>query len=166
MTFVLFALLFAPLHSSEMGDFMDRELELAIIKFFERDRFAHYIGIELIKVEPGYAVTRLELSEKHLNGLDDVQGGAIFTLADFAFAAAANSNGLATVGVNTSITNFKAPKGKYITAEARETSAEKKITGCDVSVFDEDGSLIAKFSGTGYRKNLSIDFINGKISKI
>jgi acyl-CoA thioesterase len=138
-------------------------MEKDIIKFFEKDRFAHYVGIELIEVEAGYAVTSLNISEKHLNGLDIVQGGAIYTLADFAFAAATNSNGLATVGINTNITFFKAPKGRVITAKARETSAEKKICGCDVEVIDEDGSLIAKFSGTGYRINKTIDFSTGTV---
>ncbi len=138
-------------------------MEKGLIKFFENDRFAHYVGIELKEVESGYAVTSLNISEKHLNGLDVVQGGAIYTLADFAFAAAINSNGLATVGINTNITFFKAPKGRVITAKARETSAEKKICGCDVEVIDEDGSLIAKFSGTGYRINKTIDFNTGTV---
>ncbi len=141
-------------------------LENSIIKFFERDRFAHFVGIELISVKSGYAVTRLELQKQHLNGLDVVQGGAIYTLADFAFAAATNSCGIATVGINSSITYFKAPVGKIITAEAKEISSDKKICGCDVNVFDEDGALIAKFSGTGYRKNLKINFETGTISKV
>lgn len=138
-------------------------MENDIIKFFERDQFAHYVGIELIKVEPGYAVTKLDLEDKHLNGLGVVQGGAIFTLADFAFAAAINSRGQATVGINSNITYFKAPEGKTITAHARETSSGKKICGCDVEVLDEDGTLIAKFAGTGYRKNMSIDFMTGSV---
>ncbi len=138
-------------------------MEKDIIKFFEKDRFAHYVGIELIKVKSGYAVTSLKLADKHLNGLDAVQGGVIFTLADFAFAAATNSNGLATVGINCSITYFKAPKGSVITAQAKETSAEKKICGCDVEVLDEDGTLVAKFSGTGYRINKTIDFEAGTV---
>lgn len=129
-----------------------------IIKFFEKDRFAHYVGIELVEVDSGYAVTSLALSDKHLNGLDIVQGGAIFTLADFAFAAATNSNGIATVGINSNITYFKAPRGKVIKAIAKETSTGKKICGCDVEVLDEDGTLIAKFSGTGYRKNMNLGF--------
>ncbi len=138
-------------------------MEKDIIKFFEKDRFAHYVGIELIKVEPGYAVTSLKLADKHLNGLNVVQGGVIYTLADFAFAAATNSNGLATVGINCSITYFKAPKGNIITAHAKENSAEKKICGCDVEVLDEDGTLVAKFSGTGYRINKTIDFKDGTV---
>lgn len=138
-------------------------MEEDIIKFFQRDRFAHHVGIELIKVEDGFAVTRLELSQNHRNGLNDIQGGAIFTLADFAFAAATNSAGLATVGINAGITYLKPPRGRFITAEAREISAGKRICGCDVNVLDEDGSIIAKFSGTGYRKNLTIDFKNGTV---
>jgi acyl-CoA thioesterase len=130
-----------------------------MINFFKKDRFAQYVGIELTKVEPGYAVTSLHLSEVHLNGLDVVQGGVIYTLADFAFAAATNSAGFATVGINSNITYFKAPKGKTITAEAQETSSEKKICGCDVNIFDEDGTLIAKFSGTGYKLNKTINFV-------
>ena len=141
-------------------------MEKDIIKFFERDRFAHFIGIELIKVSKGYAETSLDLSEKHLNGLDVIQGGAIFTLADFAFAAATNSEGSATVGINSNITYFKAPNGNRITAVAKETSAGKKICGCDVDVLDEDGTLVAKFSGTGYRKGFKIDFSTGILTKI
>ncbi|QNU65294.1 PaaI family thioesterase [Ruminiclostridium herbifermentans] len=141
-------------------------MEKDIKKFFEKDRFAHYVGIELVKVESGYAVTSLKLEDKHLNGMNSVQGGAIFTLADFAFAAATNSNGLATVGINCSITYFKAPQGKVITAYAKETSAEKKICGCDVEVLDEDGTLVAKFSGTGYRINKTIDFKEGTLKNI
>ncbi len=141
-------------------------MEKDIIKFFEKDRFAHFVGIELTKVGMGYAETSLDLSERHLNGLDVVQGGAIFTLADFAFAAATNSEGSATVGINCYITYFKAPKGNRITAVAKETSAGNKICGCDVDVLDEDGTLIAKFSGTGYRKGLKIDFSTGILTKI
>ncbi len=138
-------------------------MEKDIITFFEKDRFAHYVGIELVKVEQGYAVTSLKLADKHLNGLNVVQGGAIYTLADFAFAAATNSNGLATVGINCSITYFKAPKGNTITAHAKLNSAEKRICGCDVEVLDADGTLVAKFSGTGYRINKTINFLEGTV---
>jgi acyl-CoA thioesterase len=145
---------------------METIMEQNIIKFFEKDRFSHYVGIELIKVEAGYAVTKLELSERHLNGLDVIQGGAIFTLADFAFAAATNSNGLATVGINANINYFKSPKGKVITAYAKEISSSRRICSCEVEILDEDGSLVAKYSGTGYRKNMSIDFKTGNIKKV
>ena len=35
------------------------------------------------------------------------QGGAIFTLADFTFAAASNAHGIVAVGINVNITYLK-----------------------------------------------------------
>ena len=118
----------------------------------EDDKFARYTGIELVKASPGYALARLEIENKHLNGLDFVQGGAIFTLADFAFAAASNEAGIPTLGINAAISYIKAPKGKVITAEAKEASATKKLCTYEITVCDEDGGLAAKMLATGYRK--------------
>ncbi len=126
-------------------------METEIIKNVTNDRFAKYIGIKLVDVKEGFAITELVLNENHLNGVDRVQGGVIFTLADYAFAAACNSKGL-TYGINVNITYYKAPVGKVIRAEAREISTQKKICGYQVNILDEDGSLVASFNGLGYRK--------------
>jgi len=123
-----------------------------MVNIIENDRFADYVGIRLVKAEPGYALAELEVSEKHLNGVDMVQGGAIFTLADYAFAAAVNSKTPVTVAVQASISFFKSPRGRLLKAEARELASSRKICGCNVDVFDEDGELVARFSGMGYIK--------------
>ncbi len=127
---------------------MDNEM----IKLVKNDRFAAYVGIKLVEVEPGRAVTQMEITDDHLNGVGIVQGGAIFTLADYAFAAASNSKGITTLGINANISYFKSPRGKIITAEATEVSAGKKLCGYNVDVFDENKELIARFSATGYAK--------------
>jgi len=57
-------------------------------KFFTKDRFAEYVGIELIELSAGKAKVQLKIEKKHLNGVDLVHGGTIFSLADFAFAVA------------------------------------------------------------------------------
>lgn len=123
-----------------------------LIKLVENDKFASYVGIKLVKVDIGYAVTQMELSDNHLNGVNIVQGGAIFTLADYAFAAASNSKGSITVGVNANISYFKSPKGKLLTAEARELSSGNKLCNYSVDVFDDNNDLIARFNATGYIK--------------
>ena len=123
-----------------------------ILKNVKNDRFAHLLGIEIVEAYPGYALVELRIEEKHKNGIDIVQGGAIFTLADYAFAVASNADGSTTVAINASISYFKAPVGSYIRAEAREESKNKKICGYKVEINDEDGALIASFSGLGYRK--------------
>lgn len=123
-----------------------------LTKHIGDDRFAKHVGISLIKVEPGYALAKMEIKDFHMNGVNRVQGGAIFTLADYTFAAAANTEGNKTLGINTNISYFKSPGGKYLTAEAREVSTQTKICGYTVDVFDEDGGLVARLSGMGYIK--------------
>lgn len=121
-----------------------------ILKFVENDRFADYIGAKIIKVDIGYAVTKLDIEEKHLNGVNIVQGGVIYTLADYAFAVASNSKGFKTVGINSTISYFKSPKGKSITAVAKEISSTRKICNYSIDVFDENTDLIANLNATGF----------------
>jgi len=121
-------------------------------KLMDNDRFAAYTGIEIVKAAPGYALARLKIEDKHLNGLDFVQGGAIFTLADCAFAAACNEAGVPTLGINATISYIKGPRGKVITAEAKVVSATNRLCTYEVVVYDEDGGIAAKMMATGYIK--------------
>lgn len=123
-----------------------------LIKNVKNDQFAKYVGIRLIEVSEGFAITELFLNDDHLNGVNRVQGGVIFTLADYAFAAASNSGGCATVGLNVNISYYKTPVGKVIRAIAKEISVQNKISAYNVEVVDEDGSLVASFNGLGYRR--------------
>lgn len=130
-------------------------MENEMVKRIENDRFAAYVGIKLVKCGPGHAVAEMIITDKHLNGINIVQGGAIFTLADYAFAAASNSKGLLTVAINASITYFKSPQGKLLTAEAKEISTQKRICGYNVDIYDDNKELVARFCGTGYIKKES-----------
>jgi len=116
------------------------------------DQFAGRCDIELLSVSPGRASARMTLHPHHLNGIGTVQGGAIFTLADFAFAAAANSHGTVSVAVNASITFMKAARTGTLWAEAREVSKNFKIGSYVVEVKDDHGDLVAQFQGLAYRK--------------
>jgi acyl-CoA thioesterase len=127
-------------------------MNTGLIKFVKNDRFAAYVGIKLIKVDSGYAIAQMEITDNHLNGVDIVQGGAIFTLADYAFAAASNSKGFVTLGINANISYFKSPQGKLLIAEAKEISSSKNLCNYNVDVFDENNDLIARFIATGYIK--------------
>lgn len=126
--------------------------EKEIIEYFKKDRFAAENGMELLKVRPGYAEARMKITQSHLNGYGIVQGGATFTLADFAFAAASNAKGFATVSCGASINYFKPPMGKFITAKAAEVSSSRRLCTYNVDILDEDGSLVARYVGNGYIK--------------
>jgi acyl-CoA thioesterase len=121
--------------------------------FFERDLFAKHTGIELVSVSTGHAVARMRLEPHHRNGVGTAQGGAIFTLADFAFAAASNSHGTVAVAINVSITFMKAATSGTLEAEAREVALNPRLGSYTVNVTDESGHLVAVFQGLAYRKN-------------
>ena len=121
-------------------------------RFFDRDQFAKHAGIELLELEPGRATARMPLKPIHWNGLDMTHGGAIFTLADFVFAAASNSHGTVAVAINASISFLKASNTGTLTAEAREVARNFKTGTYVVEVKNQDGDLIALFQGMVYRK--------------
>jgi acyl-CoA thioesterase len=116
------------------------------------DLFARHAGLELVSLEPGRATVRMLLQPFHRNGLGGVHGGAIFTLADFAFAAASNSHGPLAVAINVSITFLKAATTGVLVAEAREIALNPKLGTYTVEVKDEQGNLVALFQGLAYRK--------------
>ena len=125
-------------------------------QFFGRDQFAKLAGIELLSFSPGHAVAQMRIHPHHLNAIGIVQGGAIFTLADLAFAAASNAHRKAAVAINVSITYVKATSSGTLQAEARELSLNPKLATYTVDVTDDTRALVAVFQGLVYRKSQPI----------
>ena len=124
-----------------------------IKEFFQkRDRFAKYVGIELLEAAEGKAKVRLKIEEHHLNGVNLVHGGVIFSLADFAFAVASNSHGTLALGINANISYVKSAQDGILTAEAMEVARNSKLATYQIDITNEKGDLIAIFQGTVYRK--------------
>lgn len=128
-----------------------------IKQFFKKDKFAEYVGIELLEVEKGRAKCRMKINENHLNGIETVHGGALFTLADFTFAVAANSYGNVTVAINANISFMKAAQSGVLFAEAREISRNPKISTYTINITDKNQELIAIFQGMAYTKREKIN---------
>jgi acyl-CoA thioesterase len=119
----------------------------------KQDRYARHSGIELLDVSEGSAKVAMTIGKEHLNGVGIVHGGAIFTLADFAFAAASNSHGTVAVAINANISFMKAAKlNETLTAEAKEVSINPKLATYQVDVTNGDGDVVASFHGMVYRK--------------
>jgi acyl-CoA thioesterase len=121
-------------------------------EYFRKDNYAELSGIKLLEVSEGRAKAMLEIHEKHLNSAGTVHGGAIFTLADFAFAVAAHSHGTAAAAINSSISFFKAASAGILFANAREISFHPKLASYIIDITNEDNELIATFQGMVYRK--------------
>ena len=131
---------------------MPNDLE-AIKRHFCTDRFAASSGMQVVEVRPGFARTSLEIEERHLNSVGIVQGSAIFTLADLAFAIACNTAGKVALAVNTNLSFLKAMRAGTLHAEAIEVARSRRISTCTVRVTDNLGELIALFQGTAYIKD-------------
>jgi len=124
----------------------------ALKDFFLKDRFAVLAGAELMEIREGYAKARMKVTDHHLNGGDVCQGGALFTLADLAFAAAVNSHLTLTFSTSSQITFIRPVASGYVYAEAVEIVNHKRMPFAEVRITDEEGQLVAVFSSSGYRK--------------
>lgn len=127
-----------------------------IQRHFSGDRFAELCGIKIVETGPGYARTRLQVKDHHLNSLDMVHGGAVFTLADQAFAAAVHTRGNVAVAISISISYIKAGRGRVLFAEAREVSRTPRLATYTITVTDEAEDIIASLQGLAYVKNESL----------
>ena len=120
--------------------------------FSTGDRFASHSDIELVDLGPGWAKASMKIEPFHFNAARTVHGGAIFTLADFAFAVASSSHGTLAVGINTSVSFVKAALTGTLYADARELSRNAKLATYSVMITDDAGDTVAIFQGMVYRK--------------
>ena len=121
--------------------------------FFAGDRYAALTGVEIVEAGKGYCKASLKIEDKHLNAANVVQGGAIFTLADLAFAVASNSRGQLALAINANISFLRGISTGTLHATATEVGEPKRLGAYDVLVTDEKGEIIARFNGMVYRKN-------------
>lgn len=128
-----------------------------LVKFFERDRFTRENGMRVVEVRPGFARAEMTVEPRHFNGLGVLQGGALFTLADVAFAAASNSHGVVAVGCQADVTYFKAVQSGKLTARAEEISRTRRLSTCVIRVTDEREELVALFKGVAYIKGTPLE---------
>ncbi len=119
--------------------------------FFSNDRFATENGMTLDELDDGRAVCSLALSERHRNAQGGVMGGAIFTLADFAFAALTNDRDRSTVAQQVSVSYLASPRGGRLVATARYRKNGRSSCVVNVDVADDTGRDIAQFVGTGFK---------------
>ena len=131
---------------------------MTIKEFFKDDRYAVHSGIELLEVKPGFARAQMKIEDMHLNAGNVVQGGAIFTLADLAFAAAVNAYGNLAVSIESNIRFFKGESSGILYAEAQLVHIHTKLATFEVRVTNEAEELISLFSATAYRKQIPLPF--------
>ncbi len=118
---------------------------------FKEGTLSGLLGIILEKADPdGHGVVSMPLDKRHHNQLGNAHGGAIFTLADMAFAAGCQGAGLMCVSAQCSISYLLPGQGSRLRAEAVPVKLGRTLVVFDIMVYDESGKNVAKAVMTGY----------------
>lgn len=127
---------------------------------FRCDRFAtEATGIAIDAVGENYARCVLELDESHRNAMGAVMGGVMFTLADFAFAIAANSrclmeeSPLRWVSLGSEIHYLGQTKGSTLIAETECVKQGSSTCVYHITIHDENDKQLATVTTTGMKTN-------------
>ncbi len=111
--------------------------------------FIRDFGIELLSIsDAGEVQITMDASDKH-NALGSAHGGAVFTIADQAFAIASNLGPELQVAIFASMTYIRPARGKLL-AIAKKIGETKRTSVYEVKVFEND-ELVAVFQGNGYK---------------
>lgn len=120
-------------------------------RYFSGDKFATENGMVLEELDANHSKCTLKLTERHRNALGGVMGGAIFTLADLAFASLTNDRERMAVAQQVSINFLNAAKGDTLIAVATYRKDGRNSNVVNVNVTDNTGLDIAQFVGVGFK---------------
>ncbi len=128
---------------------MDEEVLKKVQERFAQDRYATSNGAVIEEIGDGYAKVSMEIDEHHYNSVGKIMGGAIFTIADFAFAVAANWQGKPVLSQTAQITYLGRVKGKRMIAQAKLVKDGRTMCYYVVDVADELGNQVAHVTSSG-----------------
>lgn len=122
-----------------------------LVQRFREDPYADHLNMELAEVRPGYARAEMDAAEELCSFQNYLQGGAIVSLADYAFAAASNSHPSSAVALSLSITFVgRVRPGRRLIAEASEEKLGRRTGLYRLTVRTDDGELVASGQGVAY----------------
>jgi len=133
----------------------------AIKRSVEREPYARTLGIRLVDLEIGRAETEMVFSGEMKDIFGTAHGGAIFSLIDEAFGAAANSCGIVALALNVNVVYVQPPSpSETLRAMAVEIDRSERTSTCEIKVLGEDDRLIATAQATAYRKKEKLPFLD------
>jgi len=130
---------------------------------YAADAASQALGMVVEAVGPGHARLTMQVRPDMLNGHGTCHGGMIFTLADSAFAFGCNSYNHVTVAQACDIT-YLAPArpGDTLTADCREQARAGRSGVYDITVTNQNGTMIALFRGKS--RQVSGEVVAGVVS--
>ena len=130
-------------------------MELAkrvVDKMINGDAFSQWLGIEVLEITEGFCKLKMTVRDEMTNGFNIAHGGISYSLADSALAFAANSDGIQSLSVKTSISHTKkVMSGDTLIAETQEINKNEKSAVYNINITNQDNIKIAYFQGKVYR---------------
>lgn len=131
---------------------MSHAPEAVVAHLMQRDAFSRLMGMEVLSSSVGQAVVRMQVRDDMVNGFGTLHGGALFSLADSAFAFATNAGGTLSVAIDMTLSIPVASRpGDVLTATAVEQSTTNRLAFVDVTIRNQDDIPVGYFRGTVYR---------------
>lgn len=125
----------------------------------DKQPFARRLGMRLVELKEGYSKVKMEPSDDNKNFFGTIHGGAIFSLIDQAFGAAANSHGTVAVAISVTVDYLRpATPDETLYAEAKEVSRTRRISTYNIEVRNQNGELKAACLAMAYRRDEKIQF--------
>ena len=125
---------------------------IIVDKMLSGDAFSKWLGIEILDISTGYCKLKMKVRKEMTNGFNIAHGGITYSLADSALAFAANSDGIQSLSVETSINYIKkVMNGDTLIAETQELEKQEKTAYYLVKIVNQDGIYVAEFNGKVYR---------------
>ena len=121
-------------------------------KMIDSDAFSQWLGIKVLEVSEGFCKLEMTVREEMTNGFNIAHGGISYSLADSALAFAANSDGIQSLSIDTSISHTKKViSGEKLIAKTQEVSKNEKNAVYNISITNQEDVEVAHFKGTVYR---------------
>ena len=120
-------------------------------KMLSGDAFSKWLGIEILEISSGYCKLKMQVRKEMTNGFDIAHGGITYSLADSALAFAANSYGIQSLSVETSIKHTKkVMNGDTLIVETKEIEQKEKTASYVINIINQNGIEVAEFNGKVY----------------
>ncbi|HOD13031.1 MAG TPA: hotdog fold thioesterase [Candidatus Omnitrophota bacterium] len=118
------------------------------------DQFAKHLGAQVVELKEHYAKASLKIQKYFLNGVNTAHGGILFSLADYAFALAANTSGETGVAIQADIQFTKpAVEGDEIFAEIKIITRSQRLGTFAGTITNQKQEILAHFSAIAFFKS-------------
>ncbi|MBK6525274.1 MAG: hotdog fold thioesterase [Crocinitomicaceae bacterium] len=125
-----------------------------IDKMMAEDKMSQWLGIEVLNYDPGSVSVRMTVREEMVNGFNVTHGRITYSLADSSLAFSANSHGIRSMSIETSISHLKSVHvGDVLTASTKQLTLTRKTGVYIMDVTNQKNELVAHFKGTVYRSD-------------